>query len=186
MTDFLDRYGDQLRAAKLPRRRRWRTGAIAGLATLAVAAPVVAITAPDRAPTLTASGLPDTYKLVREGDQLCLDGPGSRLACLPEADAAEHGLTIIGGRGDSLRYAGVVPDTVARVRYVPQTGLAVETPVTGNFYTFVIDLEHTHVPHLVPPLTTGPAANVPGIGKLEWLDARGAVIPRPPMYVRAR
>jgi hypothetical protein len=46
MADFLDRYGDQLRFARVPTRRRSRAPAIGLLVILAVAAPAVAVVQP--------------------------------------------------------------------------------------------------------------------------------------------
>ena len=47
MADFLDRYGEQLRLARRPRRRRtFRRGALASLVIIAVAAPAVAVVQP--------------------------------------------------------------------------------------------------------------------------------------------
>jgi hypothetical protein len=224
MTDFLDRYGDQLRTAKLPRRRRaLRRGFLASLAVLAVAGPTVALTAPDRTPreaTFSVLQRPQTeadrraaegrvargardideagiravgdgYVLMPVGSMegapdepyLCLSGGGGG-GCTPADRAGEVGVTVFSGDAKGSRHVGVVPDGVARVRFVPEIGTPTQVDVTGNFYNLYVPGDQ--LTRRIPPPAgwQGPRGEdgliashpVPAPGRLDWLDAQGRVV----------
>ena len=207
MTDFLERYGEQLHRAA-PRRRRRRVRA----SLIAVAADAPAIlrrpqTARDRRlakPKLRYTGgeisgvqvdsvraLSPNYALVpaikagtRTAGNVCILGSGGG-TCAPAASVAEQGVAMSSGGLKGSHYIGVVPDRVARVRFTPNGGAPVEADVRDNFYD-LRTAEHSPAGRVdAPPgVKTGPDGKVagpggPAHGLLEWLDASGRVIGPP-------
>lgn len=117
------------------------------------------------------------------GPALCLAGSGG-VSCTPIDSVAANGVSFSMGGKRLSAWIGVVPDTVATVRFTPETGRAVEYAVRDNFYEIRI---HTNTsPGRVdpPPGWKGPKGKdgkidgppMPVNGKLEWLAADGKVV----------
>lgn len=112
-------------------------------------------------------------------DQLCITD-GSIIGCSPAAGTAAHGTAITRAIGSQSQFVGIVPDGVARVRFLGTDGTTAEAPVEANFYSFSVD--GLAPPRKVPPPpdssqtapVDGPAT--PAEGEIQWLDAGGGVV----------
>ena len=117
------------------------------------------------------------------GAGICLMGGGGG-ACAPVESVPRHGVTLMGAGASDTRYAGIVPDGIARVRFTPPGAAPIEAAVTGNFYELRY---HTSArpTRVTPPKgwkgptgTDGKIQAPPMLvrGALEWLDASGHMV----------
>ncbi len=262
MSDFLDRFGDQLAAAegratssvqdadlrsgRLRRRRRLVLSALA--ASVAVAAPALAITTPwnpslertgidqpvtatnaavsasavdalgvlrrvqseaDReraAPLVRAIGAgnqvddvqTDGIRSVATGwalvpaksmqsgpglnantDVLCLTD-GQSVGCSPTSSAITNGVGVVSASPTKTSIAGLVPDGVSAVRFMPDGGNPVKVTVASNFFSLSVSQNARGKTIKAPPGYEGgseiPAPPMPVNGTLQWLDNDGNVI----------
>lgn len=97
-------------------------------------------------------------------DQLCLTD-GNTMTCQPAAKVAVDGVWVLAGS----RLASVVPDNVARVRYVSSGGDSSTVDVHDNFFAMTLSADRP------VPSDDGPPAP-PRSGQLQWLDAKGDVV----------
>ena len=117
------------------------------------------------------------------GAGICLMG-GAGAACAPVDSVAEHGVTQVAGGRTGTRYAGIVPDGIARVRFTPRGGQPIEAAVTGNFYELRYDATAPTRRIPAPKDWSGPVGDdgkiefprMPVHGVLEWLDASGNIV----------
>lgn len=115
-------------------------------------------------------------KVIRTGpsttapDQLCLTN-GSTVTCSTATSVTASGLTLLSASEKGTELAGIVPDSVTRVRFAPHEGKAVEVPVRSNFYELTTAQTRTSPPSTLPNGVTVPGAPLPAAGSITWLDA---------------
>jgi hypothetical protein len=118
---------------------------------------------------------PDTTS----ANQLCFTD-GTALTCGPATGVAHAGITGSSTDSRSTEQTGLVPDGVARVRFLPDGAAPVEAAVTSNFFKLVVS-------QIAPPRTMKapegfkgpseiPAPPTPLPGHFEWLNADGEVV----------
>lgn len=112
-------------------------------------------------------------------DQLCLTD-GTSIACGPASSVGTTGITALSATTTETRYAGLVPDGVARVRFTTKTGARETAEVASNFFS--LNVSEVAPPRMIdaPPGFEGPS-RIPGpptpvAGTLQWLDRNGRVI----------
>lgn len=125
-----------------------------------------------------AAKLSDPVRGITE--QVCLI-VGDLTGCASAGSFPATGLQVRSANGDGVtRVVGLVPDGVAKVRFVPTDGPAVTAPVTNNHYSLKVVNEQ---PALTPTSVSSPVAGAPTTppptpvtGTAEWLDRSGAVV----------
>ena len=114
-------------------------------------------------------------------NQLCMTN-GEGIACGNAADADTRGVGMSAANDRVTRVTGVVPDRVARVRFVTTNGTVAEVDARNNFYVLTVD--ETMPTRMIrgpkDPKYTGPemlpSPPTPIGGTVQWLDAAGRVI----------
>ena len=112
-------------------------------------------------------------------DQICLTD-GNEVGCTNAETADANGVGILTASKTETHLTGLVPDGVARIRFTPESGAAVEALTAGGFYDLTVSSARAVSAVKAPPGYDG-AATIPGPpapapGKLTWLDARGKVV----------
>jgi hypothetical protein len=115
------------------------------------------------------------------GPMLCLLGGGGS-ACNSAGDVARSGVILVSaGFAHGTRFVGIVPDGVARVRFTPAGAAPAAVTVHDNFYELRVPQLGRGVRVTPPKGYSGsiPSPPEPAHGRLDWLDAAGAVIGPP-------
>lgn len=112
-------------------------------------------------------------------DALCVTN-GDGIACTPATALARSGAQTISASKTGTTVAGLVPDGVARVRFVPVEGGPNEVEVRDNFFT--LSVPRTAPPRMVrapegfdgPQRIPGPP--MPVHGTFHWLSADSEIV----------
>jgi hypothetical protein len=112
-------------------------------------------------------------------DELCITD-GQAIGCSPASAVREHGVGVRLATTTHTSLSGVVPDAVARVRFIPAEGTATEVPAESNFYSLSVPKTAPSPPVSAPAGYDGPSV-IPGPpmpvgGTIQWLDRQGRVI----------
>lgn len=112
-------------------------------------------------------------------NQICITN-GELIGCAPASGMKDHGTAVAMAAADRSTYAGLVPDGVTRVRFVPKRGSAVEGEVTSNFYTLTVPGTEPAQSVPAPPGYSGgrtiPGPTMPLDGSIELVDTSGRVV----------
>jgi hypothetical protein len=111
-------------------------------------------------------------------NQICLSHHDG-LACGAADKIASDGLSLASASPSGTTIAGVVPDSVARVRFIPTDGKPTEVDVQSNFYKLTTpDLAPSPPVNAPPgyPTKTVPGPPLPVQGEVTWLDASGSTV----------
>lgn len=113
------------------------------------------------------------------GEQICFTN-GRSTTCGSARGLSSTGIAGSEATATATTFTGLVPDGVARVRFVGRDGSTKEVAVASNFYELVVD--EIAPPRMIdaPKGYDGPA-RIPGpplpvAGVTEWLDANGTVV----------
>ncbi len=112
-------------------------------------------------------------------DVLCLTD-GQAIGCSPATSIRTQGLALLSASRSHTSLAGVVPDGVAKVRFIPDTGAPVEADVASNFFSLSVAQTAPSRTVKAPPGSNGPS-RIPGPpmpvrGTVQWLNRHGVVI----------
>jgi len=105
-------------------------------------------------------------------DQLCLTN-GLSNACATALNVTTNGLTLLSASSTGTNLTGIVPDSVARVRFTPQGGQTVEVGVSSNYFRLSTPQTRTSPPTTRVDGTPAPGVPLPAAGNVTWLRADG-------------
>ena len=121
-------------------------------------------------------------------DQLCITN-GGVVACAAAASAGQTGVALISASMTETKLVGLVPDSVARIRFTRADGRSVERDVGSNFYDLAVPEVAPAASIKAPPGYDGPstipAPPRPIAGTVSWLDSDGQVIGPTPRTIPA-
>lgn len=109
---------------------------------------------------------------------LCLAN-ANQLACGQNDVIKRTGMGGASASSTETQFFGLVPDGVAKVRFMPSTGDAVSVDVSSNFYVLSVAGSSSSGPVTPPPGYSGPKIAPPPMplgGQMEWLDDAGNVV----------